>query len=447
MQDEREETMKNRYRIRPLLLLLSLVSILAVTLNAEAAETAMPVEVSVASYKSIQAAVDANPGKMIYVPSGDYQITEKIRLHRDRTGLFGPGRLIQQNAEQPILEILKAAGVEVRGLTLTRLDGKLETSTEGILALNCEDLVIENIRVFNNRTRSAAISLRDCRGSRITRCLVRNYMRVAVNDRTADANWGYAFNCTDGTGIGVNHSTGTLIESNRVIEENLRPTREIKKQHKLGDWVKKNPMKGLLMNQQLWDAASTDNWQQGSAIVVTAPEASDLTRILGNHIENAAQGIDLHCDHVIVANNIVVNSFMGMKAMHGSRNVLITGNQFVKNSLWAIGLMPGVASRTENTDGGSIIANNIISDFGHGDANWIWGNERFPIRFDHGQEPDDPPLSDVIIQGNLLHNVGAPRYRYAVRIEGEPNAPRGLHFSGNVFPAGTGGVSNAELKP
>ena len=103
---------------------------------------------------------------------------------------------------------------------------------------------------------------------------------------------------------------------------------------------------------------------------------------------------------------------------------LITGNQFVKNSLWAIGLMPGVASHTANTDGGSIIANNIISDFGHGDAHWIWGSDNVPLRFDHGQEPDDPPLTDVIVQGNMLHNSGPPRYRYAVVVEGEPNAPR-----------------------
>jgi hypothetical protein len=209
----------------------------------------------------------------------------------------------------------------------------------------------------------------------------------------------------------------------------------------------KNPTKGRLVNQQAWDAASTDNWQQGSAIIVTAPEVSDLSRIVGNHIAHAAQGIDLHCDHVIVAKNIVVTSFMGLKAMHGSRNVLITGNQFVKNSLRAIGLMPVVASRTKSTDGGSIIANNIVSDFGHGDAHWMWGSERSPFRFDHGRETDDPPLSDVIIQANMLHTVRPPRYRFAVRIEGEPNAPRGLHFSGNVLPPGSSGVANTEVQP
>ena len=179
--------------------------------------------------------------------------------------------------------------------------------------------------------------------------------------------------------------------------------------------------------------------------MVTSPEVSDRFRILGNHIENAAQGIDLHCDHVVVANNVVLNSFMGLKAMHGSRNILIIGNQFTKNSLWAIGLMPGAAAHATNSDGGSIIANNIISDFGHGDAHWIWGNDRSPFRFSAGQEPDDPPLRDVIVQGNLVWNNGNPRYSFAVILEGGPNAPSGIHFSNNLFPTGTQGVSNVEL--
>ena len=205
--------------------------------------------------------------------------------------------------------------------------------------------------------------------------------------------------------------------------------------------------RGKIISQQAWDANYTDTWQQGSGIIVTGPTISDQTRIIGNHIENAAQGIDLHCDHVLVSNNIVSNSFIGMKAMHGSRNVLIIGNQFTKNSLWAIGLMPGTAASEDNSDGGSIVANNIISDFGHGDAHWIWGKDRSPLRFDSGQEADDPALTDVLVQGNLLHSIGAPRYQYAVIIAGGPNTPRGLHFQNNLLPPGHGGLCNSELPP
>ena len=411
------------------------------------AATAAAAELSVTAYPSIQEALNANPGRLIFVPAGDYPITEKIRIRGERSGLFGPGRIIQKSANQPIIEIENANGAEIRDLTLTRADGFMETANEGILAIKCRDLVIENVRVIDNHTRSGAIALRESTNSRVSHCLVRNYMRVTIDDRTASKEWGYAFNCTDGTGISVAYCTGTLIEGNRIVEENLIPTPEIKARHKLGDYVKKNPQKGTFMSQQAWDAGYTDNWQQGSGLVVTAPEVSDVTRILGNHIQNAAQGIDLHCDHVIVANNIIENSFMGMKAMHGSRNVLITGNQFTKNCLWAIGLMPGAAAHATNTDGGSIIANNIISDFGHGHARWIWGDERSPFKFDTGQQPDDPPLTDVIVQGNIVQATGKPRYKYAVIIGGGPNTPRGMHFSGNLLHPGTLGVANVELQP
>jgi len=426
---------------------LSPVSRFAVCLACLWLPQAAGADLSASAYPSIQAALDANPNRMIFVPAGDHTITEKIRIKGDRAGLFGPGRIIQQNAEQPIIVVENAAYAEVRDLTLTRPEGKMESRQEGIVAIKCRDLVIENVRVLDNRSPAGAITLRDSKNCRISHCLVRNYMRVSIDDRTQSKDWGYAFNCTDGTGISVSYSTGSLIEGNRIIEDNFVPTEEVRKKHKLGDYVKKNPVKGELMNQQAWDSNHTDAWQQGSGIIVTAPTTTDLTRLIGNHIENAAQGIDIHSDHIIVANNIVSNAFIGMKAMHGSRNVLITGNQFTRNSLWAIGLMPGAAANAENFDGGSIVSNNIISDFGHGDAHWIWGEERSPFKFDNGQQPDDPPLTDVIVQGNIVQCVGKPRYKYAVIVAGGPTGPKGMHFSNNLLHAGKEGVANVELKP
>lgn len=410
-------------------------------------------ELSVNAYPSIQEALNANPNRMIFVPAGDYPIRDKIRIRGDRAGLFGPGRIIQTKNDQPIIEIENATNAEVRDVTLLRPEGAMETHNEAILAIKCRDLVMENVRVIDNRSNAGTITIRESKDCRVSHCLVRNYMRVSVDDRTKPDDTGYAFNCTDGTGISVSYSTGTLIEGNRITEEVFFPTPEVRDQYKLGKFVKKNRNRGLLISQQAWDAEYTDNWRQGSGIIVTAPEVSDLTRIIGNHIENAAQGIDIHSDHVIISHNVVHNSHMGMKAMHGSRNVIITGNHFSKNDLWAIGLMPGVAShaaegdKPDNSDGGSVIANNIISGFGHGSAHWMWGNERSPFRFDSGQEDSDPPLSEVMIQGNIVNNVGSPVYAWDVIISTDRHPPQGLHFANNLFPPGTRGVCNQELPP
>jgi Right handed beta helix region len=426
-------------------------------------------EPSAGDYRSIQEAVDANPGLMVRVPPGDHVIARKIRLHTDGSGLYGPGRVVQTNPLEPIIEIERAAGVRVSGLTLLRPAGKTDTETEGVLAIACRDLDLLDLEVRDNRTRSAAVVLRDCDGARVRGCRVRNYMRITVDDRTGDNDWGYAFHCIDGTGIAVRGGRGALIEGNRIVEDHLLPTPENQRQFHLGVFVKKNPRKGALVSQKTWDEGAVSNWHQGSAVIVTDPEASDCTQVLGNYIENAAQGIDLHADHVVVAQNIVNNAFMGMKAMHGSRHVLITGNQFIKNDLWSIGLMPGVASHAAapgvaggrpveaNVDGGSIIANNIISDFGYGHAHWVWGDGHAPIRFDSGQKPDDPPLTDVVVQGNIVYDTGRdgvivdgqpvvapPRYRYAVSVSAQA---RGLHFSQNLLHPGTSGVANVELKP
>ena len=301
-----------------------------------------------------------------------------------------------------------------------------------------------------------------------------NYQCVSVDDRTNNALYGYAFRCISGTGIQVNECRGALIRGNTVREDRLIPTPEVQREHQLGRYTKKLAERGKLANPRDWDRDETDNWMQGNAVHVAAPEATDAIRVIGNLVERAGQGFDIHADHVILADNIVDDALIGMKAMHGSKHVIVTGNQFKKTTLWAMGFMPGAAShaalaaegdrpaRPANVDGGSIMANNVISDFGMGLTNWIWGEDNlgFPIRFDRGQVDDNPPLSDVIVTGNVVYDTGrdkvlrdgkpevvGPRYRLAVRVEGGPTAPDGLHFSNNILHPGTEGVSNVELKP
>jgi len=423
-------------------------------------------KISVGNYHSIQQAIETHPGKMIYLPAGDYKISEKIKLRSHHGGLYGAGRIIQSNPEAPIIEIEGASSVQLRGITLQRAEGKMKTKVEAVLAINCKNLDIDHVQIYDNRTRSGAIAVRNCAGVRITNCLVQNYMQITVDDRTGSSDWGYAFNCIDGSGIVVTESQSVLIQGNRVIENRLLPTPEIQKEFDLGKIIKRNPVKGTIISEQTWNSDHVSNWHQGSAIIVSSPESSGKVQILGNNIENAAQGIDIHADHVVVSQNIVNNAFVGMKAMHGSRHIIIIGNQFIKNDLWSIGLMPGAAShaasagkdgktsKNANIDGGSIIANNIISEFGYGHAHWIWKDNGSPIKLDAGQKPTNPPLKDVIIQGNIVYNSGRdelktspdnrPRYRFAIVIAREV---QGLHFSNNILHPGHEGVSNISIKP
>ncbi len=209
---------------------------------------------SAAGYPSIQQALDANPGKMLYLPAADYVIEQALVIRTDGSGLHGPGRILQANSNAAIIRIEHAQRVQLRDLTLSRTPGNLETTAEGILVLESEEVVLDNVRVLDNRSRAAAIAIRACRGCQLRHCLIQNYMRIAVDDRTGSPDWGYAFRCIDGSGIVVTESQATRIEGNRLVERHLLPTVEVQQQYDLGSFVKKNREKGALVNQQVWEA-------------------------------------------------------------------------------------------------------------------------------------------------------------------------------------------------
>ena len=435
---------------------------------------------------SLQRAIDANPGRMVFVPAGDYLISQPLRLATNDSGLWGPGTIIQGNPEADLLDVEGVTGVQLRDLTFTRAEGKKETHRPGLRLVRCQNVKIDNVRIVDNQGDLASIFAAYCKGLQIKNCSIENYSRVAIDDRTTIPFYGFAFSAINGTGMLIRHSTATLIENNRIIERRMLPTPELQKQYGLGKFVKKNAEKGARVGQELWDKEYFNGWHQGAAIQITKGETTDYAQLLGNYIENAAQGIDIHGDHVIMSYNIINNAFIGMKAMHGSRNVIITGNQFIRNDLWSIQLQPGTASHAAftveeaggpdpadpealtwsinrpgaNIDGHSVVSNNIISDFGYGTAHWMWDStNNAPLQFNVSPAPErSPPETDVIVSGNVIYDVGRdgivtdgqpkvepPRYKHAVRIATGEHAPRGLHFSDNIFHPGTGGVSNLEL--
>jgi len=430
--------------------------------------------------RSIQAAIDQNPGRQIFVPAGDHVIHDALRIGKNGGGLWGPGRIVQDNPRAAIIEVQNAADVQLQGLTLTRATGNEETHAPAVKASHADRLVLADLVVRDNWSDGGAIVVHDSRWIVVRSCTVRNYNRVAIDDRTDTSFLGYAFNCTNGSAINLRNIQGGLVQGNRIIEQRLLPTPEIKKKYDLGRIVKKAAKKGALISQESWDSNYVNIWRQGAAIVVNSGETTDFVQILGNYIENTQQGIDTHADHVILANNIIVDAGHGIKAVHGSRNVLIVGNQLARNDLFAIGLMQGTNSHVAgatveshgvkrvqpmaNIDGYSIVANNIISDFGYGMTAWIWGSGHSigpaPIQLGGHALPETPVLRDVLVLGNVVYDPGRdqilvdgkprsepPRYHYAIKVEPGSSAPQRIGFADNLIDPGIDGIATVDLTP
>ena len=410
------------------------------------ADAQAPPGISVSSYPSIQAALDDNPGRVVYVPAGQHRVSEPVFLRGDASGLTGPGTIVQNDPGARIIAIEDLSDVRIEGLILTRPGGARETRESAVLATRCERLRLESVRVGENRSVRGAIELRSCRNCTVQDCEVLNYKRLSIDDRMDSALYGYAFNCIDGTGIWVEHSVGTRITGNRIVEERLLPTREVVEANDLGKVVRRLDELGSLAPTTIEREGIVTNWHQGSGMLVTGPEDTLDTTIAGNTIENAAQGIDIHADRVVVTGNTVTRAFMGMKAMHGSSSVLISGNVFSEIDLWGILLCPGSAATEENPQRGIVVANNIIADMGYGLEHWHWGSGGSAIKLGSDGLPESPPMENVIIQGNLVQtrDPDAPRYQWAVRID-QDRPPENVHFSGNLLQPGANGVSNVPL--
>ncbi len=437
--------------------------------------------VSAGDYPSLQAAIAQNPGRCSSIPSGRHVLSDTVILSHAHTELAGPGILVQANSNLAIIEV-RADHVRVRDLTLTRAEGAMETTRDAIEATGAAFTRIENVQIVDNHSSGASVRLQDCRFGRITGCVIENYKRVAVDDRTTSSLHGYAFRCLDGAGIVISHGRGHQILDNHILEHRLLPTRETKERHRLGELTEgRQPTRFGELGRAMERARFVRQWHQGSAIVVSGPEDTEFIRVAGNYMENCAQGIDLHCDNTIVANNTVNRGMIGIKAMHGSRHLVISDNILSRVDLWGIMVGPGAAShaaepaaqgrpaRPANTDGGIRVVGNLIADYGYGNEYWNWGGDpevssSFAIRIDRGQLTSNPGIRDVLVQGNIVTEGGQdgvvnageishpqPRHRYAFYLE-LPNKdesdyryPKNIQVLDNLFTPGTSGVGNVAL--
>ena len=432
--------------------------------------------VDVSDYASIQEAIDQNPGLMIEIPPGVYEISQKIRIGQAGGGLYGYGTLVQTNPREKILEIEHASLAEIRGLTLTRLEGSQDCTEPAVFCYDSTNVLLSELHIAENHGGQASIVVRESTDCAVANCTITNYKTITIDDRTGDPeHYGYAFHAIDGHGVVVDRSRGTLIRGNRIEEKRIIPDQATQKKYSLGVLTdgRKPSVEGQLA-KTAFAQGYVDNWHQGSAILVTGPTLSSDTMIQENIIRNAGQGIDLHADRVVCTGNMIREAMLGIKGTHGCRHLLIANNLISRVDLWGILLNPGTSSfaasatREENVDAGTLIANNIITDYGLGPNYWNWGGKHedggnsFPIAFYSGQIETNPPLSDVLVVGNIVYNsakvegdgTNAPRarYRYAVYfgswngpVEKDPTRPHHIFFGENLFQPGKQGISNLPL--
>ena len=437
--------------------------------------TAAPAHAEVRStdYPSLQAAIDANPGRTVYVPDGDHLLTTTVMIKTAGTGLCGPGRLVMADPSQDIIHVREANDVTIRDIKLFRERGKHDGGRNGIFAASCEGLTIDGVSVINNCGENAGLKVEHCTRLTVRNCVVRDYKALTIDDRTRNPEAGYAFKCVDGNGMKFMDCKGAQITNNRIVETVFRATKENRDKYDLGKVTVVPDKPGRYTPKGLKENPYTSNWHQGSALFFG--EQGEGSVLSGNYIENAAQGFDIHADYVTVTGNIVNGAFVGAKAMHGSKHVIISNNQFSRVDLYGILLASGAAShyaveaggtdkpaKGPNVDGGAVIMGNIISDYGFGDQYWSSssspGASLYAISLE--EEPDAPPLRDVVIANNVVYDTGRdkvidggrpqvvpPRYQFALMAQVREDSFKTLKIHGNIFHPGSSGASNYELPP
>jgi hypothetical protein len=217
-------------------------------------------------YPSLQAAIDANPGRMIYVPNGDHLLAATVMIKTTGTGLCGPGRLVMTDASKDIINVREANDVTIRDIKLFRERGKHDGGRNGIFAASCEGLTIDGVSITNNCGENAALKIEHCARLTVRNCLVRDYKAMTIDDRTRNRENGTAFKCVDGNGMKFMDCKGAQVTNNRIIETVFRATKENRDKYDLGKVTVVPEKPGRYTPKGLRENPYTSNWHQGAAV-------------------------------------------------------------------------------------------------------------------------------------------------------------------------------------
>ncbi|NWG12937.1 MAG: right-handed parallel beta-helix repeat-containing protein [Acidobacteria bacterium] len=136
-------------------------------------------------------------------------------------------------------------------------------------------------------------------------------------------------------------SRGVHILRNRIIETEHLPARELVEKYRLGKILRRAEQLGELAPCGVSREGFVCIWHRGAGIQIGDAMRRAFARIEGNYLENASQGTDVHCDFGTVSGNKIIRSYIGMKAFHGSRGVLMVNNTIHAPGKYGILLRPG----------------------------------------------------------------------------------------------------------
>lgn len=321
-------------------------------------------------FSYIQASL--NQSTVMFLPPGEYMISSNLTARGK--GLVGT--LNSTIVLSTVKEGIRASNIVTGGILFKDLNfirTSKDNSTNSVLyILNSNDVIVQNISVFNNRSVSPSILIEgqivDTTETNMTSnniivdsCYVENSSRIEVNGIHGSGD-GYGIK---GSSIVVFFSKNIAVTNNKVVEY-----------------------------QHFMDPSSeTINWQGAGITVVSCLYGV----VNNNYIYNAPQGIDFGggvsnnllttevgyrgTKYMLGNNNTILNSYTAaLKSVNGASYNMFTNNTIDKFGLVGLWVTPGSnAVLRHSVVKNNLIFNNTIQHGGSGIGTLAWEKTAWKI--------------------------------------------------------------------
>ncbi len=376
--------------------------------------------------KTIQAAINANAGKILVIPAGTY-FTGQLKLVSNLV-LKGSNvklRMVQGPLDNRMISLKELSNVEISGIeiALNGITGSIWDGTAAIELQNCSNVKIHNCFIHDN----TYVAIRLIGGNnniRISNNFIEN-TDVGVHTNNTNTNINIVSNTiSKGTSEGVtiygydnqNYPTNFLIDSNIITgKKNFGINIPFAK---FGT-ITHNTIKDCYGGITLHDPVSTGNDNYYT---------TDMT-IKNNVINNATFGIVYVGDRTTITNNLISNIQQSGVSINNFTNtsIITTGVTVNSNTMTGTGLAGGGAA--------GISINNLTASDISGNSITSCGQSSSSIRFNGN-------CSNITITSNNCGNgmLQSPNTTYPSTIKVMKNT-----LPQTYFPVSASSYSNFHL--